>query len=75
VQYPILPEINQSESIVTSVKDRSPRLYTPADYDYSPYFDVLKFPTLSIKSTDGYKGLPWVSSEPEHISEKSVEKS
>ncbi len=63
VHYPILPQVNHSEAEVTSVTARNPRLYTPADYDYSPYFDILKFPNLSGKSTDGYRNLPWVSNE------------
>ena len=38
---------------------RNPRLYTPKDFDYSPYFDIIKYPYLGLEDLGMYRRLPW----------------
>lgn len=47
VRYPILPVLkratgNSLEEV--QVYQRNPRLFSPKDFDYSPYFDIIKYP-------------------------------
>jgi hypothetical protein len=42
VHFPILPEIKKNGSQITLVS-RDPRLFTPKDFDYSPFFDIIKY--------------------------------
>lgn len=59
VNYPILPIIKaHGETGIQFIK-RNPRLYTPRDFDYSPYFDVLKFPFIGEINQERYRNLPW----------------
>lgn len=43
VNFPILPLIKADGKILKLYKN-NPRLYTPRDFDYSPYFDIIKYP-------------------------------
>jgi hypothetical protein len=43
VRFPITPEIREDSEHVTLVS-RDPRLFTPKDFDYSPFFDIIKYP-------------------------------
>lgn len=43
VQFPITPELKEDKEGVTLVS-RDPRLFTPKDFDYSPFFDIVKYP-------------------------------
>ena len=38
---------------------RNTRLYTPADFDYSPYFDIKKYPFMGTGDSTPYRDLPW----------------
>ncbi|MCK4710812.1 MAG: hypothetical protein KAU21_19515, partial [Gammaproteobacteria bacterium] len=38
---------------------RNPKLFTPRDFDYSPYFDVIKYPIFDFDELAVYKQLPW----------------
>ena len=38
---------------------RNPRLFTPKDFDYSPYFDIIKYPYFGLDDVAAYRGLPW----------------
>lgn len=59
VNYPILPIFKSHAETGLQVIKRNPRLYTPRDFDYSPYFDVLKFPYVGEGHAAGYRNLPW----------------
>ncbi|MFN3744692.1 MAG: lipo-like protein [Hyphomicrobiaceae bacterium] len=71
ISYPILPRIERlrdEEGGITRFRRheilhiRHHSLYAPADFDLSPYFEIVK-PTI----TEGfnYKGLRWASASPE----------
>ena len=38
---------------------RNTRLFTPRDFDYSPYFDIIKCPHLDFGKMPSYRELPW----------------
>ncbi len=46
VDFPILPLIQEDQTGQFQLFRRNPRLYAPRDFDYSPFFDVIKCPLL-----------------------------
>ena len=58
INYPILPLIKKDQAGYTLIH-RNPRLYTPSDFDLSPFFDVIKYPILPLKKGQTYHDLPW----------------
>jgi hypothetical protein len=59
VRFPILPVIRQDDENGLELVQRNPRLYTPSDFDYSPYFDIIKYPFFSLAAQRPYHHLPW----------------
>jgi len=67
VDFPILPLIQEDEQGSYRLFRRNPRLFTPRDFDYSPFFDVIKCPLLRSETnrwgkprTGYYRKLVWV---------------
>ena len=58
VQFPVLPVIQKSADGLRLFK-RNIRLYTPRDFDYSPYFQIIKYPVLGLNDLAVYRQLPW----------------
>ena len=59
VKFPILPAIiKEGDNAVTMIQ-RNPWLCTPSDFDYSPYFDIIKYPIMAHRPTTAYRNLPW----------------
>jgi hypothetical protein len=61
VAYPILPFVERREDGGLRFFRRNPRLFTPRDFDYSPYFDVIKYPVLGLDDPGVYRRLEWSS--------------
>lgn len=59
VQFPILPLIKRTEDDGVQLFQRNPRLVTPSDFDYSPYFEIIKYPFLDFDPHTRYRLLPW----------------
>ncbi len=59
VNFPILPFIDRDEDGSVRFFKRNPRLFTPKDFDYSPYFNIIKYPFLGIDDLGVYRKLPW----------------
>jgi len=62
VHYPILPVIHRDDDGGLRMYKRNTRLYTPRDFDYSPYFEIIKYPILGFDGFDDvelYRQLPW----------------
>ena len=59
VKYPILPLFRRHGKDEIELIPRNTRLYTPADFDYSPYFDIKKFPFMGTTTNTPYRDLPW----------------
>ena len=58
-RFPVKPILRQSTDGELQFYDRNLKLYTPSDFDYSPYFDIIKYPIYGIESPEVYKNLPW----------------
>ena len=59
VHYPILPVLHRNEDGQLTMYKRNTRLITPKDFDYSPYFDVIKYPILDFDELAIYQKMPW----------------
>lgn len=59
VSFPILPVVQLTDGKKPIMHMRNPNLYTPKDFDYSPYFQIIKYPMFSIDQAPSYKNLPW----------------
>ncbi len=59
VHYPILPVIHRDADGKLHMYKRNTRLFTPRDFDYSPYFDIIKYPILGVDDLALYRQLPW----------------
>ena len=59
VKFPILPLIKVDNEGSIQLYQRNPKLFTPKDFDYSPYFEIIKFPFVTNISKSSYRGLPW----------------
>jgi hypothetical protein len=46
---------------------RNPYLFTPKDFDYSPYFEIIKYPLFNPEEPlPYYRRLPWTKSGMQH---------
>jgi len=59
VKYPVLPVFSYDETMNVQLVKRNPRLFTPADFDISPYFDIIKSPFYGESGRGSYHDLPW----------------
>jgi hypothetical protein len=64
IDFPILPVIKEEGSNKKLVR-RNPRMTTPSDFDYSPYFEIIKYPIFILDQHAKYRDLPWTE---DHIS-------
>lgn len=58
VNFPILPLVKHSEQGEPRLFRRNPRLCTPSDFDFSPYFEIIKYPFMDFYHEE-YHLLPW----------------
>jgi hypothetical protein len=58
VSFPILPLVKHSEAGQAKLFRRNPKLCTPSDFDYSPYFEIIKYPFMDFFHEE-YNLLPW----------------
>jgi len=59
VQFPILPLVKHDGDEGVHLFRRNPKLCTPSDFDYSPYFEIIKYPFLDFNYHVNYRLLPW----------------
>jgi hypothetical protein len=60
VQFPVLPFIKPHEVEGIELFQRNPHLFTPKDFDYSPYFEIIKYPLFNPdEPLPYYRRLPW----------------
>jgi len=60
VKFPILPLIRRkTESGDFELIHRNPKLFTPSDFDYSPFFSIIKYPIFTFIGAGPYQQLPW----------------
>ncbi len=73
VNFPVLPLIVDNATDLAMIH-RNPRLYKPCDFDYSPYFNIIKYPIIPGKHNGIYHHFPWrneATSHDEFVSEES----
>ncbi|MDH5737424.1 MAG: YiiX/YebB-like N1pC/P60 family cysteine hydrolase [Gammaproteobacteria bacterium] len=65
VQFPILPLVKRAADGSGKVQlfRRNPKLTTPSDFDYSPYFEIIKYPFIDFTHEKDYHLLPWHGSQ------------
>lgn len=60
VQFPILPFVKPDKQMGVEMFQRNPHLFTPKDFDYSPYFEIIKYPLFNPdEPLPYYRRLPW----------------
>lgn len=59
VHFPILPIIKETQDKGMTLYQLNPRLYTPSDFDFSPFFDIIKYPIIELTERGVYRDLPW----------------
>ncbi len=59
VNFPILPVVREKDDHKIEVIHRNPKLFTPSDFDYSPYFSIIKYPIFPLSAHGIYHTLPW----------------
>lgn len=62
VNFPILPLILEEKDGKQVMIHRNPQLFVPSDFDYSPYFNIIKYPIIPGQSNSHYHYYPWDSS-------------
>ena len=62
VSFPILPLVKRYADGETRFFRRNPKLCTPSDFDYSPYFEIIKYPFMD-RDHDNYQLIPWASAD------------
>ncbi len=59
IHFPILPLVSMDSEKNLELTERNPRLFTPSDFDFSPYFSVIKYPIFPVDKSAYYRHLPW----------------
>ncbi len=59
IGFPILPLVKRTEGGQVKLYRRNPKLCTPSDFDYSPYFDIIKYPFLDFQNYALQRLQPW----------------
>lgn len=67
VDYPILPVVVTDKHEHKKIYKRNFRLFVPADFDYSPYFEIVKFPDLDLTHGHSHRYLPWATGDGEEL--------
>ncbi len=62
VNFPVLPVARRGDDGNLRLYPRNARLCIPRDFDYSPYFDVVKSALPVLDDVGVYRHLPWDSS-------------
>lgn len=74
VRFPILPLVKKHKEKGIQLIQRNPRLFTPRDFDYSPYFEIIKYPIFELSERSLYRHLPWIDTEIENIENREAKK-
>jgi hypothetical protein len=60
VKFPILPFMMINKESELTFIPRNPYIFTPKDFDYSPYFEIIKYPILNPgEQLPYYRRMPW----------------
>ncbi|MFV0477503.1 MAG: YiiX/YebB-like N1pC/P60 family cysteine hydrolase [Parahaliea sp.] len=70
IHFPILPLVKKLEGDRYRLYMRNPKLCTPSDFDYSPYFDIIKYPFLDFQQYADQRMALWTGAGAGELSEK-----
>ena len=59
VKFPIIPVVQRGDDGELRLFRRNSRIFTPRDFDNSPYFEVVKYPLIGHDDLANYRNLPW----------------
>lgn len=59
VHFPVLPLLIHDETGEIKLYQRNFKLFTPKDFDTSPYFSIIKYPMFAFDELAIYRNLPW----------------
>ncbi len=60
IQFPILPLVKKTSAAGgVQLFRRNPKLCVPSDFDYSPYFEIIKYPFVDFSFQGDHRLLPW----------------
>lgn len=59
IQFPVLPLVKRTEHDMARLYRRHPRMFFAADFDHSPYFDIIKYPFVDHNDDRRIRLLPW----------------
>lgn len=59
VKFPILPLLVDDRRARANLQERNSKLFAPRDFDYSPYFEIIKYPMFDFDELAVYRQLPW----------------
>jgi hypothetical protein len=59
IKFPILPVRRKMANGQIRLYMRNPKLVTPKDFDYSPYFEIIKYPVFGFDKAASYQKMPW----------------
>lgn len=59
IRFPILPIIRRYPDGNLFLHSGNSKLITPCDFDYSPYFDIIKYPVFVSDDPEIYRRMPW----------------
>jgi hypothetical protein len=67
VKFPILPFLITDKETGVELVQRNPYIFSPKDFDYSPYFEIIKYPILNPgEELPYYRRMPWTEKEIMH---------
>ncbi len=59
VKFPIIPIVKPDKTEGLKIYKRNPKLFVPSDFDYSPYFEIIKYPMFELSEHTVYRKMPW----------------
>jgi hypothetical protein len=59
IQFPILPLVKKVGQGGVQLFRRNPKICVPSDFDYSPHFEIIKYPFIDLGLHKDYRLLPW----------------
>ena len=59
VHFPVLPLMVHDSDGTVRLYQRNFKLFTPKDFDTSPYFNIIKHPMFAFDELAVYRSLPW----------------
>jgi hypothetical protein len=72
VQFPVMPLVKQQRDGNTGLYSRQPGIYFAADFDHSPYLDVIKYPFVDKLENRRIRLQPWTGQHDELAAERDV---